>query len=48
MNSTLLKPNAKQQCRKFLKALTRMNLTNNQIFLDFAIISFILVTLMFD
>ena len=48
MNSTLFKPNAKLQCRKFLKALTRMNLTNNQIFLDFALISFILVTLMFD
>lgn len=48
MNSTLLKPNAQLQCRKFLKALTRMNLTNNQIFLDFAIISFIFVTLMFD
>lgn len=48
MNSTLLKPNAKLQCRKFLKALTRMNLTNNQIYLDFALISFILVTLMFD
>lgn len=48
MNSTLLKPNAKLQCHKFLKALTRMNLTNNQIFLDFALISFILVTLMFD
>lgn len=48
MNSTLLKPNAKLQCRKFPKALTRMNLTNNQIFLDFALISFILVTLMFD
>ena len=44
MNSTLLKPNAQLQCRKFLKALTRMNLTNNQIFLDFAII----VALMFD
>lgn len=48
MNSTLFKPNAKLQCRKFLKALSRMNLTNNQIFLDFALISFILVTLMFD
>ena len=48
MNSTLLKLNAQLQCRKFLKALNRMNLTNNQIFLDFAIISFIFVTLMFD
>ena len=51
MNSTLLKPNAKLQYSLRISHGTywdEFDQQSNQIFIDFAIISFILVTLMFD